>query len=144
MKRVNFVPLLIVGTLSLLVKPALAQTGETPTSITGAKTISVADLKTDMGKVTIFDVRRRATFVEGHLPGAQSIVRHVDSAAQKCDAAAAFGSDKARPIVIHGHGTDGWSAFYCVKAAVEAGYTDVRWLRVGYAGWTEGGNPVAR
>ncbi len=126
----------------LVAAPAIAQTGETPTSIEGAKVITVDQLKADLGKVTIYDVRRRAAYVEGHLPGAQSAVRHVDASAQTCDAAAAFGSDKAKPIVIHGHGTDGWSAFYCVRDAVKAGYTDVRWLRAGFAGWTAGGNPL--
>jgi rhodanese-related sulfurtransferase len=133
-----------VAAMLLAAVPAVAQTGETPEAFEGAKVVTVDQVKAEIGKVAIYDVRRRAAYVEGRLPGAQSIARHVDQTAQTCDAAAAFGPDKAKPIVIHGHGTDGWSAFYCVREAVKAGFTDVRWLRAGFAGWTAAGNALEK
>ena len=55
---------------------------------------------------------------------------------------AILGADKDAVIIIHGHGTDGWSAVYAVKAAVAAGFKNVNWLRSGWADWSASGFPV--
>jgi 3-mercaptopyruvate sulfurtransferase SseA len=123
--------------------PALAQSGDAPATIEGAKTVSPEQVKAMLGKAVSVDARRRATYLEGHLPGAQSIVSHYNAEA-KTFAPAAFGGDKAAPIVIYGHGSDGWSAVYAVRSAVAAGHTNVHWMRSGWAAWTEQKLPVAR
>ena len=103
---------------------------ETPPTLLGAKTVTTDEVKALLGKVTILDVRRKASYVEGRIPGAKSIVGHFKSESKTFDSEA-FGADKSAAIVIHGHGTDGWSAVYAVNSAVAAGYKDVRWMRGG-------------
>jgi rhodanese-related sulfurtransferase len=120
---------------TLFATPSHAQTGETPPAIDGAKTVTSADVKNMLGKALVLDVRKKATFAEGRLPGAKSITEHYD-ADKKTFAVAAFGTDKAKPIVIYGHGSDGWSAVAAVKSAVAAGYTNVNWMRTGWSAWS--------
>lgn len=127
--------------LSLLVSsaifsPGYAQSGETPLALEGAKTVSAAEVKAMIGKAMILDVRKKATYLDGRLPSAKSIVGFYDADKKAYDSPAAFGADKSAPIVIYGHGSDGWSAVAAVKAAVEAGYTNVHWMRTGWTAWT--------
>lgn len=128
--------------LAVSALPVAAQTGETPPSLAGATTVSPADAKKalDAGAL-VLDVRRRATFLEGHLPGAKSIAAQINSEQKSVDPAA-FGGDKAKPIVIYGHGTDGWSAVLAVETAVKQGYTAVLWMREGFKGWQAAKLPI--
>jgi rhodanese-related sulfurtransferase len=121
---------------SALLSPALAQSGETPPTLDGAKTTSTSDVKSMVGKAMILDVRKKATYLDGRLPGAKSIISFYDADKKSYDVTAAFGTDKAAPIVIYGHGSDGWSAVTAVKAAVGAGYINVHWMRTGWAAWS--------
>ena len=121
---------------------SLAQSGETSApTLAGAKTVTTDEVKALLGKVTILDVRRKASYIEGHIPSAKSIVGHFKSESKTFDSAA-FGTDKSAAIVIHGHGTDGWSAVHAVNSAVAAGYKDVRWMRAGWADWSAKKLPV--
>ena len=123
-----------------LAAPAIAQ--ETAPTIAGAKTISPADAKSLIEKgAQVFDVRRRAAFLESHLPKAKSVASAVDSKEKTADASV-LGENKAAVVIIHGHGTDGWSAVYLVEAAVKAGYTNVNWMRGGFAEWSDAKLPL--
>ena len=135
------VAMLIATWLTFSGVAAFAQSGETPPTITGAKTVTTEEVVALIGKIAILDVRRKASFVEGHIPGAKSIVGYFKSETKTFDSEA-FGRDKSAPIVIHGHGTDGWSAVNAVNSAVAAGYKDVRWMRGGWADWTAKKFPV--
>ncbi len=137
---------LLVGVLSLaavvLGSPAaIAQSGEAPASIEGAKTVAPEDVKGLLGKAVVLDVRKKATYLEGRLPGAKSITGHFD-AEKKSFESAAFGSDKSALIVIYGHGSDGWSAVYAVRSAVAQGYGNVHWMRTGWASWIDKKFPI--
>lgn len=115
---------------------------DTPPTLPGAKTVTAEDVKGLVGKAAILDVRKKASFLEGHLPTGQSITHAQDKATKKFDVAV-FGADKAKAIVIHGHGADGWSAVAAVNSAVEAGYTNVLWFRGGIREWTDKGNTLS-
>lgn len=133
----------VAGLLMLgCVGTASAQTGETPPTISGAKTIAAADAKAliDKGAV-VTDVRKKASYVEGRLPKAKSITSARREETKDFDPTV-FGADKSAPIVVYGHGTDGWSAVSAVESAVKAGYTNVNWLRGGFAEWTKASLPV--
>lgn len=133
--------LLLLPCLAMAV-PAMAQTGETPATLDGAKTIAAADAKALLAKgAKVFDVRKKASFADGHIPGAKSASAAVNANDKTMDTAI-LGADKDAVIIIHGHGTDGWSAVYAVKAAVTAGYKNVNWLRSGWADWSASGFPV--
>lgn len=121
---------------------ALAQSGETPATLEGAKTISPAEAKALIEKGALaVDVRKKAAFVEGRLPKAKSIgaLRNADT---KEFPAEAFGGKKDMPIIVYGHGSDGWSAVAAVQSAVKQGYTNVNWMRTGWADWSKSGLPV--
>ncbi len=121
--------------------PASANTGETPASLPGAKTVTADEVKGLLGKALILDVRRKATFQEGHLQGAKSIT-HAHNKDAKAFDPSVFGSDKSVTIVIHGHGSDGWSAVDAVNTAVKAGFTNVLWMRGGFKEWSDKGLPL--
>jgi rhodanese-related sulfurtransferase len=120
---------------------ARADSGETPPTIEGAKSVAPQDVQSILGKALVLDVRKRASYLEGRLPGAKSISSQFNAEKKAFDAAV-FGPDKAVPIVIYGHGSDGWSSVYAVRSAVAAGYSDVRWMRTGWASWVERKLPV--
>jgi rhodanese-related sulfurtransferase len=121
---------------------AMAQTGETPPTLEGALTVSAAETKAliDAG-AQVYDARRKAAFAEGHLPKAKSISGFQNEQTKQFDAAA-FGTNKQAAIIIHGHGSDGWSAVQAVKDAVAAGFGKVHWLRGGFAEWTAAKLPL--
>ena len=127
--------------LGSVMADARADSGKSPPSLEGAKTVTTDEVAGLLGKVTILDVRRKASFLEGHIPGAKSIVGQFNKERKVFDPIA-FGPDKSAPIVIHGHGSDGWSAVYAVRSAVAAGYSDVRWMRAGWAEWSHKKLPV--
>lgn len=130
---------LVLGAFILLAPAAYAN--ETPTSLPGAKTVTADEVKGLLGKALILDVRRKAAFQEGHLQGAKSITHAHDKDAKAFDLSV-YGTDKAVTIVIHGHGTDGWSAVDAVNTAVKAGFTNVLWLRGGFKEWSDKGLPL--
>ena len=115
---------------------------DTPPTLPGAKNVTAEEVKGLVGKAAILDVRKKASFLEGHLPTGQSI-KHAQDKATKAFDPSAFGADKGAAIIIHGHGPDGWSAVDAVKSAVGAGYTNVLWFRGGIREWTEKGNALA-
>ena len=110
-------------------------------ALDGAKVVAPADVKSLLGKALVLDVRKKATYLEGRVPGAKSITGHFDAEKKVFDAVA-FGNDKSAVIVIYGHGSDGWSAVHAVKSAVAAGYSNINWLRTGYASWADQKMPI--
>lgn len=130
----------VVAFALAITAPAFAE--YTPPTLPGAKTISADEVQAMVGKAAILDVRKKASYLDGHLPTAASI-RHAEDKETKQFAPTVFGADKAAAIVIHGHGSDGWSAVAAVKSAVDAGYTNVHWFRGGIREWTEKGKTLA-
>lgn len=129
----------VIGAAILGTTPATAN--ETPPTLAGAKTVSADEVKPLLGKALILDVRKKATFQEGHLQGAKSIT-HAHNKDAKAFDPSVFGADKSATIVIHGHGSDGWSAVDAVNTAVRAGFTNVLWMRGGFKEWTDKGLPL--
>jgi len=121
---------------------ASAQTGETPPTLEGAKTITARDAKAaiDAGAQPL-DVRKKASFVEGRLPKAKAIGTAKDPKTNEFNVAV-FGTKKDAAVLFYGHGSDGWSAVAAVNSAVKAGFTNVLWLRGGYTEWAQAGLPI--
>ena len=138
----KIVPFLVA--LLVSVGPFEVSAQDSPPEIAGAKVITVTEAKAAIDRSIVpLDVRRKATFLEGHLPNAKSIVQFIDSKAKQVEVEA-FPAPKSTPILIYGHGVDGWSAVYAVEAAVKAGYTEVLWLRTGFRAWEAAGLPIAK
>jgi rhodanese-related sulfurtransferase len=118
---------------------AAANTGETPPSLDGARTISAADAKALLERgAVVLDVRRKAAFLEGRVPRAKGLARNAET---KAFDPAAFGPNKEATLLIYGHGSDGWSAVEAVRTAVGAGYRNVHWMRGGWVEWSAAGLP---
>lgn len=117
---------------------AVAQTGETPESLEGARTITAEQAKALIeGGGIALDVRKKASFVEARLPKAKSI-RAAEHPETKEFDTSGFGP-KETQLIIYGHGSDGWSSVSAVRGAVKAGYVNVHWLRGGFQEWSKAG-----
>jgi len=139
---IKITPFLVAVFISLGFQGVSAQ--DSPPEIAGAKVVTPAEAKAAIDRSVVpLDVRRKATFLEGHLPNAKSIVQFIDAKAKQVELEA-FPAVKTTPILIYGHGVDGWSAVYAVEAAVKAGYTEVLWLRTGYRGWEAAGLVISK
>lgn len=143
----------LAAVLALAVAPALADEikPETPTSVKGARVISVEEAKglLDKKAASFFDTRSPLNFGKGHVPGAILIaykekseyVQDFDARQDSFDIAR-LPADKNARIVIHSDGPSGWKSYKATVLAVKAGYRNVLWMRDGYAGWTAKGLPV--
>ncbi len=133
-----------VALAAALFVSANAWSAESPPTLPGAKTVSPQEAKAliDSG-AQVYDVRKKASYVEGRLPKAKSVGSSVDAEAKTADVSV-FGSNKAAALVIYGHGSDGWSAVYAVESAVKAGFTNVNWMRVGYRDWAAASLPIEK
>ena len=135
---------IIAGLLLFLVPVAHAEQ-DTPNHLAGAKLLSAETLKqmASLSALKIYDLRKKASFVEGRVPGAVNAASYYDAAAEKLETSF-LGSDKKAPIVFYSHGVAGWKSYWAAKAAVEAGYTNVMWFRGGYAEWEGSQLPIER
>lgn len=137
--------------LACLLLLALAWSGpsaaaeDTPTRLEGATILTAEELKPLIGKpgLRIFDLRKKASFVEGHVPKAVSAAAAYDEREKKFDVGV-LGPDRAAAVVFYSHGAAGWKSYWAAKMAIEAGYTNVMWFRGGFAEWEEKSLPIAR
>ena len=118
---------------------------DTPPDLKGVKVLTATDLEGLIGEpgIRIFDLRKKASFVEGRVPEAISAAPFYDASKDKFDVSL-LGPEKTAPIVFYSHGTSGWKSYWASKAAVEAGYSNVMWFRGGYAEWEGGKLPIVR
>ena len=92
---------------------------------------------------------QKGEYVEKHIPGAVSIpykeksakTPDFDPAEDKWDMGK-FPQDKSASIVVYCNGVKCWKSYKSVARLVEAGYTNVNWLRTGFPGWTDKGYPT--
>lgn len=123
--------------------PAVAA-DETPTELEGVQILTPEQLRPLLNQgVRVYDLRKKASYADGHLPGAVSAARHYNAQNNSLDTSF-LGPDRAARIVFYSHGTTGWKSYYAAKQAREAGYENVMWMRGGYAGWSAGNHPIAR
>lgn len=128
---------------ALLWAPNTAGAADTPTTLDGAQVIAadaVGTLAQQGAKV--IDMRKKAAFADGHLPGALHGGGAFDEETNSLRTDALLGPDKAAPLVFYGHGIDGWKGYYAARSAVAAGYTTVYWFRGGMSEWESRGLPV--
>lgn len=137
---------------SLVTSPAVhASDALTPTDVKGAKVITVEEgKKLADGKAALFvDTRSVMNYGKGHVPGAIAVaykeksdkVPDFDKSADSFDFAK-LPKDKAAPVVFYSDGPSGWKSYKAAVLAVNAGYSNVRYMRGGYSDWTAKGLPV--
>lgn len=115
----------------------------------GVSIISAVDAKKMLaeGSVQVFDMRKALNYGKGHIPGAVSLPYkwtkkgHPSQREGKFDMSK-LPSDTEVNILFHSDGPNGWKSYYSAKAATEAGYKNVMWMREGFAGWSKKGYSV--
>jgi rhodanese-related sulfurtransferase len=133
----------------LAVPLAKADDSLTPTVAKGVQVISVEQARSLVGRAPFFDARRPLNFGKGHIKGAVALPyaqksdrnERFDAAKDKLDMAR-LPEDKSSPIVFYSEGPSGWKAYKSAVLAARAGYSDVRWLRDGIAGWVAKGGDL--
>ena len=78
----------------------------------GVRVVSASDLKTmvEQGTVRVYDFRKKASFVEGHVPGAMSGAPYYDERDTTLDTSF-LPSDRDDRVVFYSHGTTGWKSY---------------------------------
>lgn len=145
---------LLATTLTLLAAPTGAADNpkpDTPTSVPGATIISAERAKgfLDEKGVVFFDMRNPLNFGKGHLPGAtlmpykerSAFLPQFDATLDTVDLAR-LPADKNARIVLYSDGPKGWKSYKAAVLAAQAGYTNVFWMRDGFAVWVSSGLPV--
>jgi rhodanese-related sulfurtransferase len=148
-KRTMATCLMIVPVLvAALATVSVAQ--DTPTTVNGAKTVTAEEVRALIAKgAKVFDLRKKASYVEKHIPGAvylvfdEKSVKAVtyDPSVDALDLGK-LGPDKNASLIFHGHGVDGWKGYKVAAAAAKAGYRNVSFFRGGFAEWIAKGLPT--
>jgi rhodanese-related sulfurtransferase len=133
----------------LVAGQAMAEKVLTPETIDGVTTVDAAWVKQNQSKVTVVDARKKGEFVEKHIPGAISIpykeksekVLGYDPSKDKWNMSK-FPQDKSTTIVVYCNGVNCWKSYKSADRLVQAGYTNIHWLRTGFPGWTDKGYPT--
>jgi len=140
----------VISTLVLCLGLTAGLTGqaiaaeETPTQLEGVTIISPDELRPMLDQGTkIYDLRKKASYADGHLPGAKSAASHYDPSDTSLDTSI-LGPNRSDRVVFYSHGTTGWKSYWAARRAVEAGYTNVMWMRGGFSEWAAGEHPIAR
>jgi rhodanese-related sulfurtransferase len=122
----------------------------TPTSLRGGTVINDGQAKANLGKMKIFDVRKKAEYVDGHVAGAISVPygeksdKSVNFDAKKDSFdISKFPSDKNEPFIVYCNGPKCWKSYKASVLLIKDGYKKVYWYRNnGFPGWKSKGYPV--
>jgi rhodanese-related sulfurtransferase len=107
----------------------------------GAVTSGAGDVSGMMGgeggeRVIVIDVRPRADFLKGHLKNAKNLeVRYSEVLRDHLFDKAQLGANKSARIVVYGAGANDPAAAAVVRTAQAEGFSNVIWMRGGFAEW---------
>lgn len=126
-----------------------AEKPATPETLKGAATVDDGTVKANHGKWQIFDVRKKAEYVEAHIPGAVSVpyeekseyTATFDMSKDAMDLSK-FPADKNAFVVVYCNGPHCWKSYKAAAMLVKAGYKNVQYYREGFPGWKAKGYPV--
>lgn len=125
----------------------------TPADLKGGRIVSVEEAKQllDAKSATFVDTRSVVNFGKGHVPGAVTAAYK-----EKSDKVAGFDGkldsfeldklpkNKAAAVVFYSDGPTGWKSYKAAVLSIGAGYTNVRYMRGGFAEWSGKGMPIER
>lgn len=149
MKRIYQTLAILISVVFLPLASSAADVPPTPAKVTGFEIITPDQAKGLLGKARFFDMRSAVNYGKGHVKGAKAMpyngksenTENFDSSKDKFDLAK-LPADKNAPIVFYSDGPTGWKSFKAATLASKAGYTNVKWMREGTAGWTKQGLPL--
>lgn len=137
--------LFLILTMAFVINGAALADEDTPNSLEGARIVSAEELRSILNQraLKVYDLRKKASYVEGHIPGSINAARHYNEKDRTLDVSL-LGQDLGTTVVFYSHGVSGWKSYWAAKSAVTSGYKNVLWLRGGYAEWEDKNLPVAR
>ncbi|MCK6454525.1 MAG: rhodanese-like domain-containing protein, partial [Alphaproteobacteria bacterium] len=117
-------------------------------SVAGVVTGGAAEVNGLMGhtgeRVIVIDVRPRADFARSHLKNARHLpVRYSEVLRDHVFDRSALGGDKSARIVVYGAGANDPAAAAVIRHAINEGYSNVIWMRGGFAEWTAARLPAS-
>ena len=142
--------LVVLCLLVLGASTAMAEKPLTPESLKGATVVDDAFVKANLGKIKIYDVRKKAECVESHIPGAISVpyeekselAVNFDASKDQFDLSK-FPKDKNEPIIVYCNGPRCWKSYKASVLLMKAGHARINWYRnEGFPGWKSKGYPV--
>ncbi len=115
----------------------------------GVNIISASDARhlIQQNSIKVFDMRKALNYGKGHIPGSASLPYkwtkkgHPNQRTGKFDISK-LPSDKNTQLLFHSDGPTGWKSYYASRAAKEAGYKNVIWMREGFSTWSEKGYSI--
>lgn len=152
MKKLQAVQVGLITLIFVLSITGMVAAGSVPTPTeppAGVTIVQAINAKTliEQNKVQVFDMRKALNYGKGHISGATSLPYEWTKRGHPSERTGEFNmsklpADKNTALLFHSDGPTGWKSYYASKAAKEAGYKNVMWMRDGYSTWTESGYPV--
>lgn len=148
MKKTAYMLVVLLAML-LIGNSASAEKPKTPDSLKGATIVDADWVKANMGKVKIYDVRKKVEYDEAHIPGA-IFAPYKEKSAKTADFdysldhldISKFPADKSAPVVTQCNGERCWKSYKSAAWLIREGYTNVHWFRTGIPAWKAKGFPV--
>ncbi len=124
----------------------------TPEQFRGIKVVDTAFVKQNLGKIVIYDTRKKAEFVESHLPGAvhaeyrEKTPKSIDfdGTRDKFKGLGNITSEKGQELIVYCNGPRCWRSFKAAVSLRDMGYSNVLWYREGFPAWKKAGYTIER
>jgi len=150
LKSSNSLNLVMVASTKADFKGVASMLNTTPTSLPGAKVLTLAEAKMQIEKgMPVYDVRASEEFDAAHIPGAISVPYKEASAKEvgfdPVDDQFALNKlpkDKNTPFMMYCDGTICWKSYKSALMAIQGGWKNVYWFRGGYPEWKDAGMPI--
>jgi rhodanese-related sulfurtransferase/ABC-type phosphate/phosphonate transport system substrate-binding protein len=150
LKNGNSLNMELIASTSADFKGVASMLNTTPTSLPGARVITVAEAKALIAKGTpVYDVRIADEFDAAHIPGAISVPYKEASAkevgfdsAEDQFALNKLPKDKSTPFMMYCDGTICWKSYKSALMAIQGGWKNVYWFRGGFPEWKGAGLPT--
>ncbi len=145
--QIMLIALLFVISITGMVEAGAVPTPTDPPAGVTITSVVYGKPLIDQNKVHVFDMRKALNYGKGHIKGAMSLPYKWTKTGDPSQRTGEFDisklpADKNKSLLFHSDGPNGWKSYYASKAAVEAGYKNVMWMREGFLIWVEKGYPV--